>query len=77
LNGRLPSISARDAVRAFQRIGFRTIPGRGNGSHIAMARDDSPGVILIIPAHGDVPRGTPRALIRAAGVTIEQFVKVL
>jgi hypothetical protein len=29
--------------------------------------------ILIIPSHGDVKRGTLRALIRQAGMTVEQF----
>ncbi|MEE9294074.1 MAG: type II toxin-antitoxin system HicA family toxin [Phycisphaerae bacterium] len=73
---RLPSVSVRDAIRAFERAGFQRVPGRGKGSHIAMARDDWPA-ILVIPAHGDVPRGTLRALIRQGGLTVEQFLELL
>jgi len=76
MSGRLPSVSVRDAVRAFGRAGFQIVPGRGKGSHIAMARDDWPA-ILVIPAHGDVARGTLRALIRQSGLTVEQFIELL
>ena len=76
VSGRLPSLSARDVVRAFERAGFGVVAGRGKGSHIAMARDDWPA-ILVIPAHGDVPRGTLRALIRQSGLTVEQFLELL
>ncbi|MCH8853866.1 MAG: type II toxin-antitoxin system HicA family toxin [Planctomycetes bacterium] len=76
MSGRLPSVSVRDAIGAFERTGFQTVSGRGKGSHIAMARDDWPA-ILVIPAHGDVPRGTPRALIRQSGLTVEEFLKLM
>lgn len=76
MSGRLPSLSQRDVVRAFERSGFRVIPSRGKGSHTAMAKDDW-GSILIIPAHGDVPRGTLRALIRQSDLSVEQFLELL
>jgi len=73
---RLPSLSSREVIRAFERGGFEVVPRRGKGSHIAMARADFAS-ILIIPSHGDVPRGTLRALIRQSGLTVEQFVDLL
>jgi len=41
-----------------------------------MARDDWPA-ILVIPSHGDVPRGTLRALISKSGLTVEEFLELL
>jgi predicted RNA binding protein YcfA (HicA-like mRNA interferase family) len=76
MSGRLPSLSVRDVIRTFERAGFQVIPGRGKGSHVAMASQDWPA-ILIIPSHGDVPRGTLRALIRQSGLTVEQFLEIL
>lgn len=73
---RLPSLSTRDVIRAFERAGFSTIPKRGKGSHIAMSRIDWPA-ILVIPSHGDVPRGTLRALIRQSGLTVTEFLRCL
>lgn len=72
---RLPSLSTRQVVRAFERAGYSVVPSRGKGSHVAMATDEGP--ILIIPSHGDVPRGTLRALIRQSGLTVEQFLNNL
>ncbi len=76
MSGRLPSLSSREVIRAFEQAGFTVLPGRGKGSHIAMAREDWPA-ILIIPSHNDVPRGTLRALIRQAGITVEEFLRFL
>lgn len=73
---RLPTLSSRDVVRAFERAGFQVVPRRGKGSHIAMARDDHVS-ILVIPAHQTVARGTLRALIRQSGMTVEQFLELL
>ena len=68
-------MSVRDVLRAFECAGFQIVRGRGKGSHIAMAREDSP-VILVVPSHGNVPRGTLRALIRHSGLTVDEFLKL-
>jgi len=75
MSGRLPSMSVREVVRAFERAGFQVVPARGKGSHITMARDDWPA-ILVIPSHGEVRRGTLRALLRQSGLTVEQFLEL-
>jgi predicted RNA binding protein YcfA (HicA-like mRNA interferase family) len=72
----LPVISGRDAVRAFGKVGFEVLPGRGKGSHIVMVRKDPPG-ILTIPDHRELKRGTLRSLIRSANLSIDQFRELL
>lgn len=37
----------------------------------------SDGRHLSIPDHGELDRGLLRGLIRAAGITVEEFVRVL
>jgi len=76
VSGRLPSLSSRDVIRAFEQAGFSVLPNRGKGSHIAMAREGWPA-ILTIPSHGDVPRGTLRALIGKSGLAVEEFLDLL
>ena len=76
MSGRLPSLSTREVIRAFEQAGFQVIPGRGKGSHVAMSSETIRS-ILIIPSHGDVPRGTLRALIRQSGMSVEQFLGLL
>ncbi len=72
----LPIVSGKDAVRAFEKAGFAVIPRRGKGSHTVMAKDGHPG-ILTIPDDREIRRGTLRALIRSAGLTVEKFVELL
>ncbi len=45
---RIPGISQRDAVRVFEKVGFRI---RRQGKHIIMARGRD---ILVIPRHDPV-----------------------
>jgi predicted RNA binding protein YcfA (HicA-like mRNA interferase family) len=72
----LPVVSGRDAVKAFSRIGFVLQPGRGKGSHMVLVRMQPPAV-LTVPDHRELRRGTLRALIRDAGISVDGFVELL
>ena len=70
----LPVLSGRKAVRVFERLGWHI--ARQRGSHIIMIQEGR-NVTLSIPDHKEVARGTPRSLIRAAGITVDDFVRLL
>lgn len=76
MSDKLPVISRREAVRALTKAGFEVVPNRGKGSHIVMSR---PGwrALLTIPDHSTLRRGTLRALIRDAGLTVDEFRDLL
>ena len=76
MSGSLPIISGREAVSAFEKVGFRLVPRRGKGSHMVMAKPNFPA-ILTIPDHRELKRGLLRAMIRKAGLTVEEFVSLL
>lgn len=67
----VPVLRPRAVVRAFQRLGWQV--ARQKGSHIVMTRPGS-AVTLSVPDHDEVARGTLRALITKAGLTLEQFI---
>jgi predicted RNA binding protein YcfA (HicA-like mRNA interferase family) len=71
---RPPVLSGAEAVRAFERDGWRW--DRQNGSHVILLK---PGHIasLSIPQHRELAPGTLRSLIRAAGMTVDEFVALL
>ena len=71
---RLPAISGRDAVRAFEADGWQV--ARQSGSHIIMTKTGVP-VTLSIPNHRELKRGTLRGLIRNAGLDVQAFVEFL
>jgi predicted RNA binding protein YcfA (HicA-like mRNA interferase family) len=67
---KLPVVSGRDCVKALQRAGF--VVKRQESSHIVLRRD-SPFAQVVVPDHKELDRGTLRAIIRQAGLTIEEF----
>ena len=67
----LPMLSGRDVVRVFQHLGWQV--ARQSSSHIIMLREGSPAT-LSIPDHREVAKGTLRSLIRAANLSVEEFV---
>ena len=71
---RLPAVSGRQAVAAFQRAGFEV--RRQRGSHVIMAKAGVPQT-LSVPDHSELKPGTLRALIRKAGVTVEEFWRLV
>jgi predicted RNA binding protein YcfA (HicA-like mRNA interferase family) len=71
---KLPTISGRESVSAFSRAGWAF--ARQRGSHMILIR---PGSLasLSIPDHKELAKGTLRALIRAADLTLEEFLALL
>lgn len=67
----VPLLRTRDVVRGFERLGWRVVRQRGN--HIIMTKANHQAT-LSVPEHPQVARGTLRALIAKAGLTVEQFL---
>ena len=71
---RLANISGREAAKAFQKAGWRELGQVG--SHLVMVKEGV-RVNLSIPQHKELSVGTLRALIRHAGMTVEEFLSLL
>jgi predicted RNA binding protein YcfA (HicA-like mRNA interferase family) len=70
----IPRISGRDCIKALNKTGFYF--KRQEGSHVIPRRDDPFGQV-VVPDHKELDRGTLRAIIRAAGLGVEEFKKLL
>jgi predicted RNA binding protein YcfA (HicA-like mRNA interferase family) len=67
----VPLLRPRDVIRAFQKLGWEV--ARQRGSHIILTKTGHIAT-LSIPNHPEVARGTLRALIARAGLTVEEFL---
>ena len=68
---KLPGVNHLRAVRALSKAGFRIV---NQGKHIVM----SGGMrILTIPRHNPVNEYTMGGIVRDAGLSIEEFKKLL
>jgi len=76
MNGRLPAVTARDAIRALERAGF--VVSRQSGSHCRLIHAANPARRVTVPVHsGDLKRGTLRGIIAQAGLTVDEFMALL
>lgn len=74
---RLPSLKAREVMRALERAGLVHV--RSKGSHRVFQHPNDPKRRTIVSDHRgqDVPRGTLREIIDQAGLTTEEFLDLL
>ncbi len=71
----LPRVSGREVVRALTRIGYEQ--DRQRGSHIILRQNSYPHRRITVPDHKEVAKGTLRAIIREAGLTVDEFKALL
>jgi predicted RNA binding protein YcfA (HicA-like mRNA interferase family) len=70
--GRLGNITGAEAVKAFRRLGW-SVAGQV-GSHVVLVKTGI-RVNLSVPQHRELSVGTLRALIRSAGISVDEFVE--
>lgn len=72
---KLPVVSGEKVVKALSKIGYEF--DHQTGSHIILRQRDPPHRRLTIPKHKEIAKGTLRAIIKQAGLTVNEFVKLL
>jgi predicted RNA binding protein YcfA (HicA-like mRNA interferase family) len=72
---RLPRVSGRKVVHALSKIGYEK--DRQRGSHIVLREIEAPHRRLVVPDHDEISKGTLRAIITQAGLTVEEFIELL
>ncbi|HAO22363.1 MAG TPA: hypothetical protein DCQ37_19000 [Desulfobacteraceae bacterium] len=72
--GKLRNISGKQAVKAFKKAGWEQIGQVG--SHVVMVKQNM-RANLSIPQHKELSVGTLRALIRNAGLEVDDFLKLI
>jgi predicted RNA binding protein YcfA (HicA-like mRNA interferase family) len=73
---KLPVVSGREIVRVLTKIGF-AMAGR-KGSHVRLKRRRGEEVlIVIVPMHRELARGTLKSILRQANLTTEDLLRLL
>jgi predicted RNA binding protein YcfA (HicA-like mRNA interferase family) len=72
---KLPTdLSGREVRAALERVGF--VFRRQSGSHMILRRED-PYARAVVPNHKQIRTGTLRRIIADAGLTVEEFMRLL
>jgi predicted RNA binding protein YcfA (HicA-like mRNA interferase family) len=69
---KLPPLSWRELVKALAKAGFKIV--RQKGSHIILVKDER---IVPVPRHAEIKRGLLMEIIVEAGLTKEEFLRLL
>jgi len=71
----LRPLPADKVIKVLVRLGFK--PVRQRGSHVILKRED--GKVIVVPVHGgeEIGRGLLSKIIKDAGLTREEFLKLL
>lgn len=73
--GRLGGFKYREIVKILKKVGF-TFHRQAAGSHEIWLNPDS-GKFTTIPNHtGNMPEGTLRAILKQAGVDVDDFLRM-
>ncbi len=67
-------LSGKEVVKALERAGFYI--RRRKGSHIVLRRDN-PFAQVVVPDHKSIDTGTLSSILDGAGLTVEDFIKLL
>ena len=71
--GRLAGLSAAEVIRRLRRAGF-VFDRQAKGSH-EIWRNPATRRRTTVPNHpGDLPEGTVRAIVREAGLSVDEFL---
>ncbi len=72
---KLPRFSGKEVVKILAKAGF--FPARQKGSHIIMVKHTEQGKkSLVVPNHREIDKGTLLEIIRQAGLSKEEFLKL-
>ncbi|HLD36900.1 MAG TPA: type II toxin-antitoxin system HicA family toxin [Planctomycetota bacterium] len=70
---KLPVISGKRVIKALEKIGYYVRDQEGSHIHLRHPIKRP----LTIPNHKEIARGTLRAIIRDAELTVEEFIGLL
>lgn len=71
----LPQISGRELVAALVKIGY--VVDRQRGSHMVLRYVAAPHRRLVVPDHKELAKGTLRAIVKQAGLTVAELIRCL
>lgn len=75
MGSKYPVLKPNEIINALRKLGFEVVSQKG--SHIKLKKDCKESRIAIIPNHYEVAKSILKAILEQAGVTLDEFIKVL
>ncbi|MFZ1077215.1 MAG: type II toxin-antitoxin system HicA family toxin [Nitrosotalea sp.] len=72
---KIPIVSAIKVIKVLSKIGYDT--DHQTGSHIILRHREHPHKRLTVPNHKEIAKGTLKAILEEAELTVEEFITLL
>jgi predicted RNA binding protein YcfA (HicA-like mRNA interferase family) len=72
---KLPVISGIKLTKILSKLGY--VIDHQTGSHLILRNKKPPHRRLTVPNHKELSKGTLRAIIRQAGISLDEFKKMI
>lgn len=72
---KIPVVSAIKVIKVLSKIGYDA--DHQTGSHIILRRREHPHKRLTVPNHKEIAKGTLKAILEEAELTIDEFIALL
>jgi predicted RNA binding protein YcfA (HicA-like mRNA interferase family) len=73
MGSKYPVLKPNEIITVLIKLGFVVVSQRG--SHIKLRKEGKETRTVIIPNHYEVAKGTLKAILEQAGLTIEEFLR--
>ena len=73
MGSKYPVLKPNEIITILIELGFVVVSQRG--SHIKLRKEGKETRTVIIPNHYEVAKGTLKAILEQAGLTIEEFLR--
>jgi predicted RNA binding protein YcfA (HicA-like mRNA interferase family) len=74
MSPKYPVLRPQEIITALKKAGFREVAQKG--SHLKLKKEN-PTRIVVVPMHEEVARGTLKSILEQAGISLEEFLKLL
>lgn len=71
---KLPVVSGKEFVKRLKKKGFEFV--HQEGSHMIIRLNVEPYTKLSVPNHKELDRGLLRSLIKDAGISVNEFIRL-
>lgn len=72
---KLPVLSGKDLVKILSKIGFVHI--RTRGSHAILVKNEEKKIMIPVPLHKELAKGTLKNIISRAGLSLDNLLDLI
>ena len=75
MGSKYPILPPTKIIKVLENIGFEKTSQKG--SHAKFRKHGNPTLIVIIPMHSEIAKGTLKSILEQANLPLDEFLKLL